>query len=92
MIPLVTDARFTRSHHEDQVRGLLGWTSFVIGGAILVDGVAVRRTRDGALSLSFPEPTDARGKRHVPIRPLDQDARRMIEQQVLRQLGLETTP
>jgi hypothetical protein len=90
-MPVVTAVRLTRAHAQDQARGLLGWVSFVVDGALLLDGVAIRRTKRGALSLSFPEPVDARGKRRKPVRPLDQAARRAFEQQVLGQLRTEIT-
>ena len=88
---VVTDVRFTHAHRADQERGLLGWVSFVIDGAIRVDGVAIRRTRAGELTIALPEPTDANGKRHQPIRLLDQSARRAIEAQVFAQIGTEAT-
>ena len=92
MTPVVTAVRLTRARAEDQARGLLGWVSFVVDGALLLDCVTIRRTRRGALSLSFPKPVDARGKRRNPVRPLNQAARRAIEQQVLGQLGAEVAP
>jgi hypothetical protein len=86
--PTVTEVQFVRASEGDQQRGLLGFVSFLLNDVLLVDGVALRRRRDGALTLSFPEPTDVRGKRHRPIYPIDQEARRVIESRVLAQLAL----
>ena len=79
----VTDVRCVRADDADQERGLLGWISFVVDDVLLVDGVMLRRTGAGDLVLSFPEPTDGRGKRHRPVRPLNDAARLAIEEAVL---------
>ena len=78
--PSVTDVRFHPAHHGDQAAGLLGWTSFVLDESLLVTSVAVRRTRDGVLTLSFPERTDRAGHRHAILRPLGDERRKQIEQ------------
>ncbi len=81
----VGQVQFTRAAPVDRAAGLLGWISCSIG-VVRVDGLAVRRTRDGRLTLSFPR---GRGKRQ-PVRPVDDRARREIERQVLDALGYPT--
>lgn len=72
--------------------GLLGWVSCSYGH-LRLDGIALRRTRDGHLTLSYPERRDAAGRRHPVLRPLDDQARREIEEQVFAALGdLEGQP
>ena len=56
------------------------------GDAVLIRCVAVRVTADGRRTLAFPEPTDARGRRLRPVRPLDDVARLAIENEVFRSL------
>ena len=80
---------FCSSSPRDRETGLLGWVALEVDGLLVVDAVAVRRTRDGRLVLSFPERTDSQGRRHPLVRPLDDAARRAIERQVLAALGLE---
>lgn len=65
--------------------GLLGFVSLRYGELDL-DGIALRRTRDGRHVLSFPE--HRRGRRHVlqPVRPSGQDAREQIEAVVFAEL------
>lgn len=88
--PRVTDVRLKAATYTAREQGLLGWVSFRIADAILIEGVAVRRTINNSLVLSFPEPTDSRGKRHRPVRPLDDESRLRIERQVFS--ALDVTP
>jgi hypothetical protein len=81
--PKVSAVEFRHAHHADQQRGLLGWASFVLDDAVLVDGVALRRTRAGRLVLSFPD------RRHPRLRPVDDEARRAIERQVFAALDAQ---
>jgi len=86
--PRVSAIRFSAAPARDVRSGLLGWVSFILGDLHL-DGVAVRKTRDGRLVLSFPERRDARGNRHPIVRPLDDAARRQIEAEVFTALQLD---
>ena len=88
MTPRVTDVRLTRASWPDQQRGLLGWVSLVLDDALALDGVALRRTRDGRRTLSFPARRDREGRQHPYVRPLSTEARSAIERQVLDALGL----
>ena len=72
---------------DDEVRtGLLGYLS-VIYHDLVLDGVTLRQTADRRFALSFPAKTDRGGRRHPYFRPVDDDARRAIEREILRQLG-----
>lgn len=79
---------FSSSRPADRERGLIGWVSLEVDGLFLLDGLAVRTTRRGALTVTFPERRDARGRRHSIIRPLNDAARLVIERHVLAALGL----
>lgn len=68
--------------------GLLGWLTCRVNRALQLDGVALRRTATGRFTLSFPERTDSRGRRHPFVRPIDNDVREAIEEQVFAALGL----
>ncbi len=81
--PSILILSFTSASADEQERGLLGWLSLDIDGLLLLDGVALRRTRRGQLALSFPSPTDRRGRRREVVRPLNAQARRTIEAAVL---------
>lgn len=77
--------RFTPASERDVQRGLLGWVACRCG-ALDLDGLALRRTARGTLAISFPERRDGRGRAHPYIAPVDLEARRALEDQVLRAL------
>ena len=85
---LVSVLAFTSAPARDQDRGLLGWVAIEFRELLILDAVAVRRTRSGRLALSFPAPKDARGRRRALVRPLDDVARRAIEGAVLGALEM----
>ena len=71
----------------DEVRtGLLGYLSVTVGNLVL-DGLTLRRTAAGTFAISFPARTDRHGNRHPYVRPIDDDARRQIEHELLRQIA-----
>ncbi|MFG0319484.1 MAG: hypothetical protein ACF8XB_19595 [Planctomycetota bacterium JB042] len=82
VLRVVADVALTTAPPDLQARGLLGWASFR-HGVLRLDGVAVRRTRDGRLVLSFPVRHDRAGRQHDVVRPADATARRTIEADVL---------
>ena len=84
----ISGLRFSPASRDDSALGLLGWCSFLLNDRVRVDGVGVRRTREGRLALSWPARTDADGRRHPLVRPIDQEARLDLEAQVLAALGL----
>ena len=74
---------------EDAVKeGLIGFVSFRLNDRLQLDGIALRRTLDGRRVLSFPARRDSAGNQRFYVRPLDDAARRQIEDQVLAALGL----
>jgi len=85
----VGDVCFVEAAVEQHRSGLLGWVRFTLGGLVVVDGVALRRTQCGRLTLSYPVRHDARGRQHSIVRPVDDAARVAIEAQVFAALHLE---
>ncbi len=78
----VSSITFVLSNSDQRKTGLLGFVSFVINSCMRIDGVAVRRTRKGHLTLSFPSRRDANGKQHPYIRPTSTTARIEIERAI----------
>lgn len=76
-----------RGTDDDQRSGLLGYLS-IFYGAVVIDGITVRRTVEGRIALSFPERRDGQGRRHPVVRPIDDAARRAIEAAVFGQATL----
>jgi hypothetical protein len=73
--------------NEAEVRtGLLGYVSVQYGDLVL-DGLVLRKTADDRYALSFPARTDRSGRRHSYIRPANDEVRKVIEAELLWQLG-----
>ena len=85
----VTDVRFTSAHANDRGRGLLGFLACTVDEQLRLDGITLRRTREGKLTLSYPERRDKNGAAHPYIKPLHDDARADLERQVFEALGLD---
>jgi hypothetical protein len=86
---MITNVVFVPAAASEHHPGLIGWVSFVVNDALVLDGVGVRRREAGGLYLQFPERTDRSGRRHPLMRPLDARARAEIERQVLTALPAE---
>ena len=69
---------WVRGTADDERTGLLGYLS-IFYGDVVIDGITVRRTAEGRLTLSFPERHDKQGRRHRVVRPIDDAARLAIE-------------
>jgi len=87
----VRDVTFTAATSTDRASGLLGWIALTLPCGLRLDGITLRRTRDGRLVLSFPERVDGQGRRHALVRPVNTDARRAIEAAIFDALGLVGT-
>lgn len=85
----ITSVGFTSASPTDVRTGLLGWVTCVIDDALLIDGITLRRTADGRITLSYPARRDGSGRQHFFVRPLDDDARRYLERQIFAKLGVE---
>jgi hypothetical protein len=75
----VTGIVFTPARLADRLLGLVGYVRCVLGGAILLDGITVRRTLGPRITLSFPRKSGG----HFFHRPVDRRSRAEIERQIL---------
>jgi DNA-binding cell septation regulator SpoVG len=89
VIPAITKVVLAPALGGECGSGLLGWVSFDLDEALRIDGVALRRRLDGRLTLSFPCRRGKAGERHPYLRPLDAQARALVERQVFEALGLK---
>ncbi|MFO1053932.1 MAG: hypothetical protein U1F36_17075 [Planctomycetota bacterium] len=87
--PSVTDVVFTSADPAAQRTGLLGYIRCSFGNALILDGIALRRTAAGKRVLSFPSRTDGQGRKHPLYRPVDDATRRQLEAAVFAALGLD---
>jgi len=88
----ITNIAFSPAPEPVERTGLLGWIECTVNGALRLDGLAVRRTFDGRLTLTFPAGRDARGRPRRFVRPLGEQARLAIEQQILSAIAAEVRP
>ena len=67
--------------------GLIAWASCVIAGAVKLDHIAIRRSRDGSLFLTYPAKRTANGDRYNYFNPISVEAADAIEDAVLTRLA-----
>ncbi len=80
---------FSSAPAEQEEKGIFGFISFVIDGALRVDSVVLRRRADGGRTLSFPSKADSSGVLHPILWPISDAARMHIEHEVFRAIGYE---
>jgi len=85
----ISDVQFTAAPATEERHGLLGWARFVLADTVVIDSVAVRRTRDHRIVLSFPRRADRHSNAHYDCRPVDDAARASIESLVIAALDLK---
>ena len=85
--PTITDVVVTPAPRADQALGLFAYLRFRLDDLVL-DGITLRRTRDGRLTLAWPERTDSAGRRHAVVRPAGDTERVALEAAVLAALAL----
>lgn len=76
---------FTAAEPNLRATGLLGWVKLTVG-ELELDGLTVRRTREGRISLGFPERVGRGGYAHAIVRPTTNETRTAIEAQVIAEL------
>jgi DNA-binding cell septation regulator SpoVG len=84
----VSDVRLFPGSLRDVADGLLGYLLIELDGGLLLDGITLRRSRAGELTLSYPAKRGP-GVEYFYIRPVDAESRREIERQILAALDLE---
>jgi DNA-binding cell septation regulator SpoVG len=84
----ITQVHLSAARDEELRKGTLGRVRMVVNG-LVVQGVCLRRTLDGRLTLVYPARRDDDGERLVVVRPIDDDARLAIEVQVFTALGIK---
>ncbi len=84
---LTSRLRFVAAPPGLRRTGLIGWVSVVLSGLVELDGIALRRSSTGSLFLSYPRRRDREGRDHAVVRPVDDQARRRIEAEILAALG-----
>ena len=66
--------------------GLLAWASCVVSGAIKLDNIAIRRSRDGGVFLTYPTKRTAGGDKYHYFNPISAEAAQAVQDALLTQL------
>lgn len=72
---------------ENGTDGLLAWASCVVSGAIKLDNIAIRRSRDGSIFLTYPAKRTASGDRYHYFNPITLEAADAVQNAVLARLA-----
>lgn len=78
----ITDLAFTPAPGSLRATGLLGWARIVLNNTVVIDGLTIRRTRQGTTVVSWPEPHQ-RGTARRVVHPCDEGARVFLQREVL---------
>ena len=82
----VSEVVMTQASRAERETGLMAWVAVTLDQRLRLDGLTLRRTRDGRLVISFPARRDRFGGQHPYVRPLNDATRRQLEEQILRAL------
>ena len=83
------EIKFTAATADEAERGFLGWVSCTLNHTLRIDGLAIRRTLGGRLTISYPARRDGTGRQHPIVRPVDDRARLEMESRLFKALGLK---
>ena len=81
----VSDVKLRLVEHGTD--GLLAWASCVIGGSILLNNIAIRRSRDGSLFLTYPAKRVSGGQTYHYFNPISVEAADAVQDAVLARLA-----
>lgn len=82
-VPDVSAIIISPAPPSEAERGVLAWVSCTLAGRCRIDGLAIRRTLQGELRVTFPARRDRGGRRHAYVWPIDRDDRASIEHEIL---------
>ncbi len=72
---------------ENGTGGLRGWMSCVIFGAMKLDNIAIRSSRDGSLYLTYPAKRTSAGDTYQYFHPISVEASQAVQDAVLARLS-----
>ena len=72
---------------DDGAEGLIGWASCVVGGALYLNNIAIRRSRTGAFVLTYPCKRSRSDQKYFYFNPITCGAKRALDEAILGKLG-----
>ncbi len=79
--------QFNAAPEKHREKGVIGWVSFDIYESFRVNAVVVKENREGHVSLSYPANKSPDGTLHHYVRPLNNETRLQVEDEILGVLG-----
>jgi len=86
---ITSQMQFNDASDEHKEKGVVGWVSFNVFNSFRINSVAVRQSRTGVVSLSYPAKKSGEVLNHY-VRPLNNEVRLKVEDEILGVLGYET--
>jgi hypothetical protein len=80
--PTVSEVRFHPANRAHRASGLLGWVTAEID-SVLIDGITLRRTREGRFVLGFPKHVATDGTHYPTVRPRGPAEREAITNRIV---------
>lgn len=71
---------------DDSGDGLVGWASCVVNEALYLNNIAIRRSRTGELTLTYPSTRSRSDQRHFYFNPITREAKEAIDEAILGRL------
>jgi len=74
---------------DEEIDGFLGWASCVLNGALYLNNISIRRSREAEIILSYPYMRNNRNQQYYYFNPITRDAKRVIDEAILGRLIME---
>jgi len=71
---------------DEGTDGLVGWASCVVNGALYLNNVAIRRSRDGGFVLTYPCKRSRSDQKYFYFNPITRAAKQILDQAILGRL------
>jgi DNA-binding cell septation regulator SpoVG len=72
---------------ENSSGGLVAWVSIIVAGIVKLDNIAIRRSLEGSLFLTYPNKLRANGSKHSYFNPVSTAASKIVERAVFDRLS-----
>lgn len=71
---------------DEGTDGLVGWASCVVNGALYLNNIAIRRSRDGGFVLTYPCKRSRSDQKYFYFNPITRVAKHVLDEAILGRL------
>jgi len=71
---------------DEGTDGLVGWASCVVNGALYLNNIAIRRSRDGGFVLTYPCKRSRSDQKYFYFNPITRTAKQVLDEAILGKL------